>query len=948
MNKRLFYIGIMAGVVFYLFTGSVSATDGLIAFDRSQIEAVRETAEIRVIAKLDDLAVALVESGNLEKLQKAERSIRLIESPVDIDRLWVMRKNDGIQNPPGVLVSSDNYHLLSITFNEATELMSRGAFLSKCQDINLPADRRFSIPAKLPSRSLITTDIDSLMALVSVDSVTAYIQRLQDFQTRYTCTDSFWTSGSWVASKFASWGYDSLTFQEYDTPFQCLSRNVIATKIGDVNPDRFIIVGGHYDAVVYDGGNPAIWAPGADDNGTGTAMTMEIARVLADLPFKKSVRFITFGAEEQGLIGSWYYVVDALNREEDIAYMINADMIGNVSDSFLDFVIRCSENGEHYGEVIEQLAIDYTTLAPNLQVGEWSGSDHFPFQQAGFRTIYSAEGDFSPNWHTGTDIIDNIDPAYAADIIRVNLGALVLAIESPVPVTGLQAYNVGDGETVYLEWDLSPDIDIIGYELYFGTCEENIIIYDTSYTSADTAYGLFEDSTYYFGVSSFALDGGTSLIENFVGITPRSIPSRADTLTVMPEFYQNHIQWSAIPDLDFDYYQLYRKIGENGNYQPHQQIPDPEQFEYIDQNLQSNLKYYYYVTLVDSTGLEGEASHEDYARVLSFDSGILFVDETRDFTGGQGLPTDAQQDSFFQLISSGYAVTFHDYIDDGSLRINDLGPYSTVVWIDDDAANQQLDQVDSDLAHYLDVGGNLLFVGWRAFFGYSNIRPLSFDPGSFPYDYLFINSVNSSNTPDFIGATGVVGWPDLGVMPERVIPQWNGMLIGVDVMELQDVPTEIYYYISSSGDTLYDNKPVGIAVDYINSSAVYLTFPLFPVGEQAATNLFISAMNYLGETTTDVVEVKHDNILPEAFLWQNYPNPFNAETSIKFMLNSPGNVRLGVYNVLGQEVEVLVDRELPAGIHLLAWSGENLPSGIYFYRLTFDNHSVSRRMILLR
>jgi hypothetical protein len=89
----------------------------------------------------------------------------------------------------------------------------------------------------------------------------------------------------------------------------------------------------------------------------------------------------------------------------------------------------------------------------------------------------------------GSDIIDNIDPAYAADIIRVNLGALVLAIEAPVPVTGLQAYNAGDGETVYLEWDPSQDLDVIGYELYYGTSEDNITVYDTSYVSADTAYG---------------------------------------------------------------------------------------------------------------------------------------------------------------------------------------------------------------------------------------------------------------------------------------------------------------------------------------------------------------------------------------------------------------------------------------------------------------------------
>jgi hypothetical protein len=587
-------------------------------------------------------------------------------------------------------------------------------------------------------------------------------------------------------------------------------------------------------------------------------------------------------------------------------------------------------------------------LAPNLQVGEWSGSDHYPFQQSGFRTIYSAEGDFSPHWHLGSDIIDNIDPAYAADIIRVNLGALVLAIEAPVPVTGLQAYNAGDGETVYLEWDPSQDLDVIGYELYYGTSEDNITVYDTSYVSADTAYGLFEDTTYYFGVAGFTIDGASSFIENFVAITPHSVPTRPDTLVVMPEFFQNLVQWAAVPDLDFDYYQIYRRIGTGGDYQPFHQISDPGQFEFTDQNLQSNLRYYYYVTLVDTTGLESEPSNADYSKVLSFDGGILFVDETRDFGGTQGLPTDAQQDSFFQFISDGYPVVFHDYIEDGDLRINDLGPYSSVVWVDDDAANQQLNRVDTDLGNYLDAGGNLLFVGWRSLFSYSNLRPFDFEPGSFPFNYLFINSVNSTNTPDFLGATGAVGWPDLAVIPERVIPAWNGMLISVDVMDLQPAPDEIYHYISSSGDTLYDNKPVGIAIDYVNSSALYLTFPLYPVGEQAAVNFFVSAMDYFGESTSDLAEYKSGEILPDAFLYQNYPNPFNAETNIKFMLKSPGKTHLAVYNVLGQEVEVLADRDFSAGIHIISWTGENVPSGIYFYRLTFDGHSLSRRMILLR
>jgi Zn-dependent M28 family amino/carboxypeptidase len=945
MDKRLLRLKLAAGLIFCLSAGSVLADD-VITFDRTGIEAIQKAAKVKVIAKLDDLAVALVNTGDIERIRKAERSTRLLKSFAIPDRLWVMSRMEGFESPPGILLSTENYFLLDLAFEEALALMSAGASLSKCQEVNLPADGKFKIPARLSTHSFLIADIDSLMALVSVDSVTAYIQTLQDFRTRYTCTDSFWAAGDWVASKFASWGYDSLSFQEFTTPFQCLSRNVIATRIGDMNPDQFIIVVGHYDAVVYDGGNPNLWAPGADDNATGTAMTMEIARVLGDMSFKKSVRFITFGAEEQGLIGSWYYVVDALYREENIVYMINADMIGNVSDSFLDFVIRCSENGEHYGEVVAQLALEHTPLIPNVQVGEWSGSDHYPFQQAGFRTIYSAEGDFSPNWHTGTDIIDNIDLDYASDIIRVNLGALVLAIAAPVPVTGLQAYNAGDGETVYLEWDLSPDMDVIGYELYYGTAEDNLAVYDSAYTTADTAYGLFEDTTYYFGVAAFTIDGGRSPIEEFVQLTPRSIPTRPDTLTVLPEFYRNRVRWSAIPDLDFDYYQLYRRIGPSGDFQPYQQVSDTTEF--IDNNLQSNLRYYYYVTQRDTTGLESEPSNADYAKVISFDGGILLVDETRDFSGSQGLPTDAEQDSFFQYISEGYPVTFHDYVDDGDLRVNDLGPYSTVAWIDDDVVNQLLSHVDFELARYLDAGGNLLFAGWRAFSSYAILRPLEFNPGEFPYDYLFINSVNSTSNPDFVGATGAAGWPDMIVLPERVIPSWDGKLIGIDVMDLQDDPVPIYYYISAAGDTLYDGRPVGIIIDYSNSSAVYLTFPLYPAGDQAAAGLFIAAMNYFGESTTDISEFKGQGYFPDAFLWQNYPNPFNVETNIKFMLDAPGEVNLTVFNVLGQEVEILAGGEYPAGIHIISWGGEDLPSGIYFYRLTFERHSVSRRMILLR
>jgi len=923
----------------------VSAED-LVAFDRAKIAEAGHKYKLSVIAKLDDKAIALSKSGEFEKLWTIDSAAQLIESSTNIDLLWVAGSGENTPDLPGMIFRTAKFQLLRLSFDDAVGVMKNGNYLSKCQKVNLPPDPIFYVPARIPLRSSLITDIDSLMALVSVDSVESYIQRLQDFQTRYSCTDSFWASGQWIADKFESWGYDNVAFEQFDIQGWCQSRNVVATRSGEYYPDRYIVMGGHYDAVVYDGGDPNIFAPGADDNGTGTAMAMEIARVLADTPFKKTVRFVAFGAEEQGLFGSWYHAQRSVERGDDIELMINADMIGNVADDYLNFNIMCNEGGYPYGRVLGELADEYTTLIPEIEVGEFYGSDHYPFDQLGFRTVYSEEGDFSPNWHYQTDTIDNIDVDYASDIIRSNLGLLLIALASPVPVGGLQAFNAGDGHTVYLQWEPSQDIDVIAYEVYVGTSEEGISIYDTSYVAADTVYSLTEEVNYYFGVAALTSDGGRSLIEDFVQLTPRSVPGSPETLIVIPQLGSLRIEWTANPDMDFDYYQVYRKVRQDGSYSPYSQVSDGETF--IDDDLQSNIRYYYRVTQVDTTGLESQPSPEDYGIMFSLDCGILLVDETRDYSGGQGNPTDAEQDSFYNFISDGYQVTFHDINQNGILRINDIGAYSAIAWIDDDPTNHYIEEIDDVLARYLDLGGNLLFVGWRALVDYGIGRPLEFTEGSFPYDYLFIHEVNSTNNPDFSGASGSAGWPDLAVLPERVIPIWDGLLIGIDVMDHDPVADAVYSYISASGDTLFDGLPVGITIENQDYRSVYFTFPLYPMGDLAARDAFIAAMNFLGEQATIIEEFSGSKSTAAAFLSQNFPNPFNAETRIRFVLSENTKIRLVIYNVLGQEVSVLADGEYPAGIHYVGWDGGELPSGVYFYRLMLDDGSISRRMTLLR
>jgi len=97
------------------------------------------------------------------------------------------------------------------------------------------------------------------------------------------------------------------------------------------------------------------------------------------------------------------------------------------------------------------------------------------------------------------------------------------------------------------------------------------------------------------------------------------------------------------------------------------------------------------------------------------------------------------------------------------------------------------------------------------------------------------------------------------------------------------------------------------------------------------------------------IDDDHGGVLPNEFsLSQNYPNPFNPTTTIEFALPHAGDISLIVYNVLGQEVETLVDRTMPAGAHQVEFDAANRPSGIYFYPLSHSGGPYTKKMTLIK
>ena len=172
------------------------------------------------------------------------------------------------------------------------------------------------------------------------------------------------------------------------------SRNVIADKPGAADDGRVVVLGGHYDTV------PSV--PGANDNGSGIATLLTIAREIADREYPFTVRFIAFGAEELGLRGSQHYV-DQLSDEEINATvaMLNFDALGSGPTTATLGTLSLQRMVETYAE--EQgidIRIRYTM--------DWGGSDHAPFNEAGISHIFFLGEDFS-RIHTPDDKLEFVE-----------------------------------------------------------------------------------------------------------------------------------------------------------------------------------------------------------------------------------------------------------------------------------------------------------------------------------------------------------------------------------------------------------------------------------------------------------------------------------------------------------------------------------------------------------
>ncbi|MDG4655111.1 M28 family peptidase [Chryseobacterium arthrosphaerae] len=264
--------------------------------------------------------------------------------------------------------------------------------------------------------------------MVTQANITANLQGFAGLGVKTTGSQANTNALTWLKNKYLSYGYTAGDMTEDSFTYgNATSKNLIITKTGTLYPNQYVIICGHYDTIT---------GPGVSDNGSGTSIILEAARILKDVPTEYSVKFIHFSGEEQNLVGSGHYVNNVAYvggvRQLDIKLVFNIDQVGGLIGNNNN-TIKCerdtggatSSNNAASDTVTQELAT-CTGLYSPLQtvISNTYGSDYMPFEAKGYTITGFYEHIRSNNEHTSNDTFANIDPVYVFNVGKAAVGAL--------------------------------------------------------------------------------------------------------------------------------------------------------------------------------------------------------------------------------------------------------------------------------------------------------------------------------------------------------------------------------------------------------------------------------------------------------------------------------------------------------------------------------------------
>ncbi|CUS97335.1 M28 family peptidase [Candidatus Kryptobacter tengchongensis] len=414
-------------------------------------------------------------------------------------------------------------------------------------------------------------NVVEIIEKISPDSIKKKIEKLVSFHTRHSLSDTvspargIGAARRWIKSELERYSKESggklkVEFDEFiappgpRVPKPTKMVNVVATLPGKVYKDKVYIVSAHYDSRAGDVLDSTGFAPGANDDGSGTAAVLELARVLSKYEFDFTIMFVLFAGEEQGLLGSRHLAKKLKDSGIVILGVLNNDIIGNVEggNGIIDNTqVRIFSEGlplirdENTLRLIAQTGLENDS--PSRQLARYikdvaeryldnfkvklifrrdrflRGGDHISFNEQGFPAIRISE--MNENYtrqHQNVriekgikygDIPEFVDYEYCANVARVNAIAIYHLANAPLPP---QNPIIKVSELEYdttLKWELSDEEDLAGYNICIRETtspvwEKKIFV---GKVNEFTLKNVSKDN-FIFGIQSVDLDGNESLI----------------------------------------------------------------------------------------------------------------------------------------------------------------------------------------------------------------------------------------------------------------------------------------------------------------------------------------------------------------------------------------------------------------------------------------------------
>ncbi len=366
-------------------------------------------------------------------------------------------------------------------------------------------------------------EIQKMLREISARRIEADIRKLVSFGTRNTLSEQnnptrgIGAARDWIFNEFqkisAACGnclaVEKQTFLQPKVnriPEPTNLTNIVATLRGATNPERIYVVSGHYDSMCSSPTDAKCDAPGANDDASGTAAVIEMARVMSKRKFDATIIFMAVAGEEQGLLGAAYFAQQAVEKKWDIEAMFTNDIVGGVTTfktAANRQTVRVFSEGVPSNETPEQAGVRRGTGgendSPSRQLARFiretadlysprfkvmmiyrrdrylRGGDHIPFLERGFTAIRITETneDYAhqhqnvrtENGKFYGDTPEYVDYGYVANVARVNAASLARLALAPARPKNVGMVTARLGNDTELKWDAGTETDLAGYEI---------------------------------------------------------------------------------------------------------------------------------------------------------------------------------------------------------------------------------------------------------------------------------------------------------------------------------------------------------------------------------------------------------------------------------------------------------------------------------------------------